>query len=160
MGIETLLGGALGGLLRLAPEFFKWLDRRSERGHELAMQDKALEFEKLRGSQRMSEIGAEAQQAWNTGALDALKASIRAQATKTGIGWADALNVMVRPILALWWGVALYTAVLVARYTLITSSGDVGIAQALVLLWGPEESAIASGVINFFILNRVFDKAR
>jgi len=45
--IETLLGGLLGGAFRLAPEVLKWLDRKGERGHELAMQDKVLEFEKL-----------------------------------------------------------------------------------------------------------------
>jgi hypothetical protein len=50
--IETLLGGLLGGAFRLAPEVLKWFDRQGERGHELAMQDKALEFEKLRGAQR------------------------------------------------------------------------------------------------------------
>jgi hypothetical protein len=55
--IETLLGGLLGGAFRLAPEVLKWLDRRGERGHELAMQDKALEFEKLRGAQRMADLG-------------------------------------------------------------------------------------------------------
>jgi len=46
--IETLLGGLLGGAFRFAPEILKWLDRKGERSHELAMQDKALEFEKLR----------------------------------------------------------------------------------------------------------------
>lgn len=56
--IETLLGGLLGGAFRLVPEILNWLDRKGERGHELAMQDKALEFEKIRGAQRMSEIGA------------------------------------------------------------------------------------------------------
>jgi len=56
--IETLLGSLLGGVFRLAPEILKWLDRNGERSHELAMQDKALEFEKLRGAQRMDEIGA------------------------------------------------------------------------------------------------------
>ena len=54
--IETLLGGLLGGAFRLAPEILKWMDRNGERSHELSMQDKALEFEKLRGAQRMSEI--------------------------------------------------------------------------------------------------------
>ena len=75
--IETLLGGLLGGAFRLAPEILKWLDRQGERGHELAMQDKALEFEKLRGASRMAEIGANADAAWNTGAIDALKDAIR-----------------------------------------------------------------------------------
>jgi len=56
--IETLLGGLLGGAFRLAPELLKALDRQGERRHELAMQDKAIEFEKLRGAQRMGEIGA------------------------------------------------------------------------------------------------------
>ncbi len=63
--IETLLGGLLGGAFRLAPEILKWLDRRGKRGHELAMQDKVLEFEELRGAQRMSEIGAGAEAAWD-----------------------------------------------------------------------------------------------
>ena len=77
--IETLLGGLLGGAFRLAPEMLKWLDRKGERSHELAMQDKALEFEKLRGAQRMSEIGATADAAWNTGAIDALREAVAAQ---------------------------------------------------------------------------------
>ena len=72
--IETLLGGLLGGAFRLAPEFLKWLDRKGERGHELAMQDKALEFEKVRGASRMAEIGASADAAWNTGAMGRIAA--------------------------------------------------------------------------------------
>ena len=87
--IETLLGGMLGGAFRLAPEILKWLDRKGERGHELAMQDKALEFEKLRGAQRMAEIGASADLAWNTGAIEALKESVAAQGRSSGVKWAD-----------------------------------------------------------------------
>ncbi|MDN3370547.1 hypothetical protein QQO24_25655, partial [Ralstonia pseudosolanacearum] len=94
--IETLLGGLLGGTFRLAPGLLKWLDRKGERGHELAMQDKALEFEKLRGAQRMAEIGASADAAWNTGAIEALRDSITAQGEKTGVRWADALSTTVR----------------------------------------------------------------
>ena len=56
--IETLLGGLLGGAFRLAPEILKWLDRKGERGHELAMQDKALEFEKLRGARSRDAMAA------------------------------------------------------------------------------------------------------
>jgi hypothetical protein len=83
--IETLLGGLLGGVFRLAPEILKWMDRNGERGHELAMQDKALEFEKIRGAQRMAEIGASADAAWNTGAIDALRDAVRTQGEKTGV---------------------------------------------------------------------------
>jgi hypothetical protein len=105
--IETLLGGLLGGAFRLAPEILKWLDRKGERGHELAMQDKALEFEKIRGAQRMAEIGASADAAWNVGAVDTLREAVAAQGTRSGVRWADALSVSVRPVITYWF-MALY----------------------------------------------------
>lgn len=86
--IETLLGGLLGGAFRLAPEILKWLDRKGERGHELAMQDKALEFEKLRGATRMAEIDAAADAAWNSGAVEALREAVAAQGHTSRAKWA------------------------------------------------------------------------
>jgi hypothetical protein len=82
----------LGGAFRLAPEILKWLDRKGERGHELAMQDKALEFEKLRGAQRMAEIGASADAAWNVRGHRGAARAVRTQGEKTGVRWADALS--------------------------------------------------------------------
>ena len=107
--IETLLGGLLGGAFRLAPEILKWLDSKGERGHELAMQDKALEFEKIRGAQRMAEIGAAADAAWNSGAIDALREAVAAQGQRSGVRWADALSISVRPVITYWF-MALYCA--------------------------------------------------
>ena len=43
--IETLLGGLLGGAFRLTPEILKWIDRKGERAHELAIQDKTIQLE-------------------------------------------------------------------------------------------------------------------
>jgi hypothetical protein len=97
--IETLLGGLLGGVFRTVPEILKWLDRKGERGHELSMQDKALEFEKLRGAQRMGEIGAGADAAWNAGAIETLRDAVRTQGEKTGVRWIDALSSSVRPVI-------------------------------------------------------------
>ena len=96
--IETLLGGLLGGAFRLAPEILKWLDRNGERSHELSMQDKALEFEKLRGASRMAEIGASADAAWNTGAIEAFKEAVAWQGRPSGVKWADGLSTSVRPV--------------------------------------------------------------
>ena len=156
--IETLLGGLLGGAFRLTPEVLKWFDRQGERVHELAMQDKALEFEKLRGAQRMSEIGAAADGAWNTGAIETLRDAVRTQGEKTGVVWADALSSTVRPVITYWF-MALYCAAKTAAFAAALSAGaDWG--TAVLHAWTEADQALWAGVLNFWFLGRVFDKVR
>ena len=156
--IETLLGGLLGGAFRLAPELLKWLDRKGERGHELAMQDKALEFEKIRGAQRMAEIGASADAAWNTGAIEALREAVRTQGEKTGVWWADALSSSVRPIIT-YWLMALYCAAKTVAFVAALNAGA-GWTAAVLAAWSEADQALWAGVLNFWFLGRVFDRGR
>ncbi len=156
--IETLLGSLLGGAFRLAPEILKWLDRKGERGHELAMQDKALDFEKLRGAQRMGEIGAAADSAWNTGAIEALKEAVSAQGQRSGIGWADALSASVRPVITYWF-MALYCAAKTATFAAGVGAGA-GWGDAILHAWTDADQALWAGVLNFWFLGRVFDRVR
>jgi hypothetical protein len=156
--IETLLGGLLGGAFRLAPEILKWLDRSGERGHELAMQDKALEFEKLRGTQKMSEIGASADAAWNTGAIEALRDAIRTQGEKTGVRWVDALSSSVRPVITYWFMLLYCTTKVVAFVAAV--HGGAGWGIALLQAWTDADQALWAGVLNFWFLGRVFDRVR
>ena len=156
--IETLLGGLLGGAFRLAPEILKWFDRRGERGHELAMQDKALEFEKLRGAQRMTEIGAGADAAWNVGAIDTLREAVRTQGEKTGVRWADALSSSVRPVIT-YWMMALYCAAKTVAFVAAVNAGT-GWDTAVLHAWTEADQALWAGVLNFWFIGRVFDKVR
>lgn len=156
--IETLLGGLLGGAFRLAPEILKWLDRKGERGHELAMQDKALEFEKLRGAQRMAEIGAAADAAWNTGAIDALKEAVAAQGHQSGVRWVDALSASVRPVITYWF-MGLYCAAKTAAFGAAVTAGA-GWGEAILHAWTDADQALWAGVLNFWFLGRVFDRVR
>ena len=156
--IETLLGGLLGGAFRLAPEILKWLDRKGERGHELAMQDKALKFEKLRGVQRMSEIGAGADAAWNVGAIETLREAVRTQGEKTGVRWADALSSSVRPVITYWF-MALYCAAKTAAVA-AALPGGAGWGVAILYAWTEADQALWAGVLNFWFLGRVFDRVR
>ena len=156
--IETLLGGLLGGAFRLAPEILKWVDRKGERGHELAMQDKALEFEKLRGAQRMAEIGGAADAAWNTGAIEALREAVSTQGRPSGVKWVDALSTSVRPVITYWF-MALYCAAKTAAFAAALSAGaDWG--TAVLHAWTEADQALWAGVLNFWFLGRVFDKVR
>ena len=155
--IETLLGGLLGGAFRLAPEILKWLDRQGERGHELAMQDKALEFEKIRGAQRMAEIGASADAAWNTGAIEALKEAVVAQARPSGVKWVDALSTSVRPTVTYLF-VLMYVGVKLSTFVGSAQSG-VGFGAALLAAWTAADQALLSGILNYWFLNRTLEKA-
>jgi hypothetical protein len=156
--IETLLGGLLGGAFRLAPELLKWLDRKGERGHELAMQDKALEFEKLRGAQRMSEIGAGAEAAWNVGAIETLREAVRSQGEKTGARWTDSLSCSVRPVITYWFMALYCTAKTAAFMAGVTADADWG--TAVLQAWTEADQALWAGVLNFWFLGRVFDRVR
>lgn len=156
--IETLLGGLLGGVFRIAPEVLKFMDRGSDRSHELAMQDKALEFEKLRGAQRMDEIGATADAAWSTGAIETLKEAIKSQGEKTGVKWVDALSASVRPVLTYWF-MAIYCAAKTAAFAAAVSSGA-GWGTAAIASWTEADQALWSGVLNFWFVGRVFDKVK
>jgi hypothetical protein len=156
--IETLLGGLLGGAFRLAPEILKWLDRNGERSHELSMQDKALEFEKLRGAQRMGEIGASADAAWNTGAIEALRDAVRTQGEKTGVAWADALSSSVRPVITYWF-MALFCAAKTAAFVAAVTAGT-GWGAAILHAWTEADQALWAGVLNFWFLGRVFDRVK
>ncbi|MCW7536707.1 hypothetical protein OOT46_02410 [Aquabacterium sp. A7-Y] len=156
--IETLLGGLLGGAFRLAPELLKWLDRAGERAQELAMQDKALEFERLRGAQRMAEIGAAADVAWNVGAIGALKEAIAAQGRPSGVKWADALSTSVRPVVT-YLLVAMYCSVKAATFVGSVQTG-VSFGAALLAAWTDADQALLSGVLNYWYLSRTLDKVR
>jgi hypothetical protein len=156
--IETLLGGFLGGMFRLAPELLKWLDRRGERAHELAMQDKALEFERLRGAQRMQEIGAQTEQAWTTGTLSALREAVAAQGRASGLRWADALSSSVRPVITYWF-MALYCTAKFVAFCAALGAGEVW-SEAVRATWTEADQAMWAGVLNFWFLSRCFDRTR
>jgi hypothetical protein len=154
--IETLLGGLLGGAFRLAPELLKWVDRKGERGHELLMQDKALEFEKLRGAQRMAAVGASQDTAWNTGALEALKESISAQGRPSGVRWADALSTTVRPAVTYLF-VLMYVGVKLSTFVGSVQTGQ-RYGDALLAAWTDADQALLSGILNFWFISRVWER--
>lgn len=132
--------------------------RKGERGHELAMQDKALEFEKLRGATRMAEINAAADAAWNSGAVEALREAVTAQRRHSRAKWADALSISVRPVITYWF-MALYCAAKTAAFVGAVDAG-VDWMPAVQAAWTEADQALWAGVLNFWFIGRVFDRVR
>ena len=155
--IETLIGSLLGGAFRMIPEFLKWLDRKDERKHELAMFDKQLQADTLKGNQALEQINANAAAAMGAGEIQALIEATKAQATLTGVKWVDGLNSLMRPLITFWWVVVLYTAALVAQFLFLIDSGA-EVTQAILKLWGVEEKALVASIVSFWFVDRSLRK--
>lgn len=146
---SSILGGALGGIFRLAPEVLKYFDAKNERQHELSMQDKQLEFAKLQGQQKIQEAQIQAD------AIDisALKDVLVAQAQLTGNKFIDFINSFVRPYLAytlsfLYFGVKITYGIALFQ----NGSSAYDVAKAL---YTPDDQALFWGIVNFYFLDRV-----
>lgn len=149
-----VVGSVLGGVFRLVPEFLKAFDRKNERAHELAMFDRQCRLEEQRGQQKMAEIGAIREAAVDTGVVDALKLAISQQTemAKAAGGWAAALSASVRPVmtyyLLLMYGIV-KSAVILQQLMAGNSFVDV-----FPKVWGVDDMALLSGVVNYWILDR------
>ena len=153
----TILSGIFGGVLRLAPELFKFLDAKNERKHELDMQDKALAFQQLAGEQKVGEIKAQGQVEWDKGALGALQEAIKGQNEPSGILWVDGFSKLIRPLITLQWVIILYPAVIVATFVILLQQNS-PVIDAMKQAFGPEEKALVSFIVDFWFVGRVLER--
>ena len=102
--------------------------------------------------------GASADAAWNTGALEALKEAVAAQGQRSGVRWADALSITVRPVITYWF-MALYCAAKMAAFVAAVTAGA-GWGTAILHAWTEADQALWAGVLNFWFIGRVFDRVK
>lgn len=153
----TILGTLLGGLFRMAPELLKFMDKKNERAHELAMLDKQIEADKLKAAALQQLEETRGANALNLADVQAIIEATKAQAVQTGVKWVDAANALVRPGLTFWWCIVLETAVLVAGYFSLVHNG-VKPMEAILAMWGEPEKAIVASIISFWFVDRALRK--
>lgn len=153
-----IFGGLLGGIFRLAPEVIKFFDKQNERDHELKMFDRQCDLEKLRGQQKLDEIGANRQAATDSGVLQAFQAAIDQQAelSKASGGWAASASAAVRPLITYWvW--TLYTIAFISLLV-ITWQVTQDPKQLVTLTLTGDFMALLSGITNYWFLDRTLAK--
>jgi hypothetical protein len=130
------------------------LDKKNERQHELAMFDKQCELEKVRGQQKLAEIGAERDKAIDVGAMAAFSAAIQQQTdmVKAAGGWAASLSASVRPVVTYWvlfiWS---FVHVWFAWNAWLQGMPPADVFKTMMT---PDFSALLSGTINYWFLDR------
>ena len=131
--METLIGMLLGGLFRLTPEFLKYGDRHLERRHELAMQDKQLEFHKIEAFKpEATAMEVASAQAF----ADMLEKSVTKQYKAEPV-----LSPFVRPVVAF---------TLVATYVTVVLTG--------IRTYNADDLGLLSGVLAYFFADRTLKK--
>lgn len=155
----TLIGTIIGVVGRAIPEVLKFFDAKNERKHELDMQDKLIEVERMRSMNKIDEIGAADQANFNDKSLDALMTAIQGQEMPSGIKLIDGFSKLMRPLITFQWVIILYPMVICAGFFLAIDSG-VGALNALQGVFGPEEKGLVGAIINFWFLDRVFARVK
>ena len=155
--IETCLAASSAGPSVCAPKSSKWLDRKGERGHELAMQDKALEFEASRGAADGRDR-CECRCGVETGAIDALREAVMPPRA----AFRRALGRRLVGQRAAGDHLLVHGAVLrgkTAAFAAAVTAGA-GWGTAILHAWTEADQALWAGVLNFWFLGRVFDRLR
>lgn len=154
--IETLFGGVLGGIFRLAPEVMKLWDRKSEREHELKLLQAEMEFAKVRGEIAMREADAR----MTVAELDAMQAALKEQGeTARAAGRiVAAVSALVRPLVTYAF-VIVYFLVKAAAYVLALQQGGEW-KSLLVAMWSQDDMAMLMLVLTFWFVGRVWERQR
>lgn len=152
--ILSLLGG---GLMRLVPELFALFNKKTDNTHELAMMDKQLALQQSKGVDDRAGIEAQGTVDLNVEEMKALSAALTAQMQPTGIHFVDALNFLVRP-LTTYYFLGIYGAAKFASYMVALQGAATW--SAVAALYTEDDLAILSGILAFWFVGRVFEKAR
>jgi hypothetical protein len=139
--ILALLGGAFGGLLRLAPEVLKLWNAKQDNAHELEMTKLQMQIDQARSAQAIDAVHAQGEVAANTGEMAAYVEAIKGQSVMSGVKWIDAVNQSVRPFLTYWW-MLLFTAFKIDQLMRVG------------LTWGDNDWLVLSAILSFWFVDR------
>jgi hypothetical protein len=153
-----LLGSIFGGIFRMAPEVLKWLDKKDERQHELALFSRQCELEQMRGQMKLAEIGAQREAAIDVGVMDAFQSAIEQQATmvKAAGGWVASLSASVRPVVTYW--VLFVWSFIHVWFAWNAWLAGAPATEVFKTMMTPDFSALLSGTINYWFLDRTLSK--
>ena len=149
-----LFGSLIGGLFRLAPEVLKFLDKKNERAHELAMFQLQTDLEKVKGQFRVEEKYVD----YSVQQLDTIKSAFEEQgktAQEAGKVVA-AISALVRPGIT-WSLFAMYATVKAATLVLAFQT-QAPWHEVILKCWDEDDFALFMMVISFWFVGRSIEK--
>ena len=156
MILETLGGGLLGGIFRLAPEVIKIFDSKNVRSHELKMLEAEMAFAQLNAAAEMHKTNA----AMTVAELDAMGQALKEQGqTARSAGWfVAAISALVRPLVTYWF-VVMYSVVKIVSIQMAVAAGGFW-KDVLVTSWTQEDASLLMLVLTFWFVGRVYERSK
>lgn len=158
-GFETLLGGLLGGALRLGQAVIDAREKQRDRDHEFRMTELQGLLAEKANEARMRELGLHATMALDAQDAQLLVAGIQSQTAEAAAagGRVAALSATVRPLVTYLF-VGIYIAWMAAQIMAAWETG--GLTEALRSAYGEPDRAILSTILTFWFADRSLRRGR
>lgn len=143
-----MIASLVGGILGFVPEFFKILNDRRDKKHELDLLRLQIENAQALSKLRITEAEIRA---------DISESQEIYKTYRTGVHWVDALNGTVRPVITYGFFFA-YAMFKYLQYTMIGQGAPLYMYADV--LWNTEDQAIFAGILSFYFGNRAMQKFR
>lgn len=154
MEMLSLVGGGIGGIMRIVPEVMKIMQAKNERKHELEMTRLQIEIDAKRAAGELDAIRAQGENADAVGQQAVLLEAIKAQGRPTGVRWIDGISATVRPFLTYWW-MALFSAYKVCTMYYAWESKE-NLKEFSLSIWSQGDATVLSMIVSFWFVDRVF----
>ncbi len=149
-----LLGSVFGGLFRLAPEVLKFLDRKDDRKHELAMFNLQTDLEKVKGQVKVEEKYVD----YSIVQTEAIKTAFEQQAkeAQASYKWVAAISALVRPsVTYILFGLYVAFKIILINYAIHSDATWLEIAKNH---WTADDFAMLNMILTFWFLGRSIEK--
>ena len=153
LDILSLFGG---GLLRLLPEIMAFLNKKTDNAHELALMDKQVELQQLKGSQEVAHTELQGNIDQALAGMNLQMEALKGQMQKTSIWIVDVMNFMVRP-LTTYYFLALYGSFKLGLIIVGYHSG-VPFWEVMTQVYDDQDRQALWGILGFWFVGRSFDK--
>jgi hypothetical protein len=154
MDILSLVGGGLGGVLRVVPEVMKLVQAKDERKHELEMTKLQIEVEAKRSQEQINVLGAQGENQDVAAQQAIFLEAVKSQGQITGVKWIDAVNSTVRPFLTYWWMI-LFTVYKTCMIYYAWNATN-GLKEFASKIWDSGDGATLAMILSFWFVDRVF----
>lgn len=152
-----LLSMLIGGGMRIVPELIGLWNKKTDYAHELQMLDRQAQIAQQKAVDDRSMAQLEATSKENLAWMESVGQALKGQMQVTGNALVDALNFALRPVTTYYF-LALYGMYKIALFVVACHSKDVWMATLTV--YDDQDRQMLWGILSFWFVGRVFEKAR